>query len=205
MRARPTRQDVPWTPHFAHPFSQHLSVGRRTMNPIRPLHSAQAERSQTQSGAALLECLLALLPILLVGSLCLELARGYQLRHLLTLSLQEAARVAAVHQGDPREWQPVLERSLSRLFIPAGRFTHAHARHEASRRAFQTRFKLPLWRALQVASDSDTIHLRLVYLHRPMHEWLRILLQAFNPEQHGLIPLVVDYRVLRQHSLKGSP
>jgi hypothetical protein len=64
---------------------------------------------------------------------------------------------------------------------------------------------LPLWRALQVASDSDTIHLRLVYLHRPMQEWLRILLQALSQEQHGLIPLVVDFRVLRQHSLTGKP
>jgi hypothetical protein len=175
------------------------------MNPIRPFHSTHASCFQTQSGAALLECLLALLPILLVGSVCLELARGYQLRHLLTLSLQEAARVAAVHHGDPRKWQPVLARSLSRLFIPAGRFTHAHARHEAARQAFQTRFKLPLWRALQVASDSDTIHLRLVYLHRPMHEWIRVLLQALNQDQQGLIPLVVDYRVLRHHSLKGRP
>lgn len=175
------------------------------MNPIRPFHSTHASCFQKQNGAALLECLLALLPILLVGSVCLELARGYQLRHLLTLSLQEAARVAAVHHGDPREWQPVLERSLSRLFIPAGRFPHAHARHEAARQAFQTRFKLPLWRALQVASDSDTIHLRLVYMHRPMHEWIRVLLQALNQDQQGLIPLVVDYRVLRHHSLKGRP
>lgn len=173
------------------------------MNPIPPFFLLSADRFQTQKGAALLECVMTLLPILLVGSLCLELARGYQVRHLLTLSLQEAARVAAVHHAEPQKWQPVLKRSLSRLFIPAGRFNNAHLRQEAAQQAFQARFKLPLWQAFQVASDSDTIHLRLIFLHRPMQEWIRILLQALRQEKHGLIPIVVDYRVLRQHSLSG--
>jgi hypothetical protein len=173
------------------------------MNPTPSFSLVSNDRIQTQRGAALAECVLALLPILLVGSLCLELARGYQLRHLLTLSLQEAARVAAVHHAEPQSWQPVLKRSLSRLFIPPGRFNNAHMRQEAARRDFESRFKLPLWRAFQVASDADTIHLRLIYLHRPMQEWLRILLQELRQDKHGLIPIVVDYRVLRQHSLRG--
>jgi len=172
------------------------------MNPTSLFPFVSNDRVRTQLGAAMLECLLALLPILLIGSLCLELARGYQLRYLLILSLQEAARVAAVHHGEPQEWQPVLKRSLSRLLIPAGRFDPAHRRLEAARQDFETRFKLPLWRAFQVASDSDTIHLRLIYLHRPMQEWLRILLQELRQQKHGLIPIVVDYRVLRQHSLR---
>jgi hypothetical protein len=171
------------------------------MNPTPSFSRVSNKSVQTQQGAALLECMFALLPILLVGSLCLELARGYQVRHLVILSLQEAARVAAVHHADPQEWQPALKRSLSRLFIPAGRFANAHLRHEAARLDFESRFKLPLWRAFQVASDSDTIHLRLIYLYRPMQEWLRILLQKLRQEKHGLIPIVVDYRVLRQHSL----
>jgi hypothetical protein len=173
------------------------------MNPTPPFFLLSADRLHTQKGAAMFECVLALLPILLVGSFCLELARGYQLRHLLILSLQEAARVAAVHHAEPQSWQPVLKRSLSRLFIPSGRFANAHMRQEAARRDIESRFKLPLWRAFQVASDADTIHLRLIYLHRPMQEWLRILLQELHPEKHGLIPIVVDYRVLRHHSLRG--
>jgi hypothetical protein len=173
------------------------------MNPIRPFLSVSTNRVKTQQGAAMLECVLVLFPILLVGSLCLELARGYQLRHLLILSLQEAARVAAVHHGEPQIWQPVLKRSLSRLFIPPGRFANAQMRQEAARQDFQSRFKVPLWQAFQVASGPETIHLRLIYLHRPMQEWLRILLQELGQEKHGLIPIIVDYRVLRQHSLRG--
>ena len=173
------------------------------MNPITRFFLASTDRVQPQQGAAMLECVLALLPILLVGSLCLELARGYQLRQLLLLSLQEAARVAAVHHAEPQKWQPVLKRSLSRLFIPAGRFANAHMRQVAARQDFQSRFKVPLWQAYQVASDPETIHLRLIYLHRPMQEWLRILLQALRQEKHGLIPIIVDYRVLRQHSHRG--
>jgi hypothetical protein len=173
------------------------------MNPTPPLSLTSSDSVHTQQGAAILECVLAFLPILLVGSVCLELARGYQVRHLLILSLQEAARVAAVHHADPLEWQPVLKRSLSRLFIPAGRFAHAQKRQEASRRDFESRFKVPLWQAFQVESDSDTIHLRLIYRHRPMQEWIRILLQKLPQEKHGLIPIIVDYRVLRQHSLRG--
>lgn len=174
------------------------------MNPTPSFSLVSNNSVHTQKGAALLECVLALLPILLLGSLCLELARGYQVRHLLTLSLQEAARVAAVHHAEPQEWQPVLKRSLSRLFIPAGRFANTHMRQEAVRLDFESRFRLPLWQAFQVASDIDTIHLRLIYLHRPMQEWLRILLQELRQEKHGLIPIVVDYRVLRQRSLRGK-
>lgn len=169
------------------------------MNPTPPFFLLSVDRLQTQKGATLLECVLALLPILLLGSLCLELARGYQIRHLLILSIQEAARVAAVHHAEPQYWQPVLKRSLSRLFIPAGRFNNAKIRQEAAQQDFESRFKRPLWRAFQVASDSDTIHLRLIYLHRPLQEWLRILLQELHVEKHGLIPIVVDYRVLRQN------
>jgi hypothetical protein len=173
------------------------------MNPNLPFCLVFGNRVRTQQGASLLECVLALLPILIVGSVCLELARGYQLRQLLILALQDAARVAAVHHAEPQAWQPVLKRSLSRLFIPAGRFANAHMRQEAARQDFQSRFERPLWRAFQVASDPNTVHLRLIYLHRPMQEWLRILLQELGQEKHGLIPIVVDYRVLRQHSLGG--
>jgi hypothetical protein len=158
-----------------------------------------AKTAQRQSGAALVEAMLALLPILLIGSLCIELARGYQTRHLLILSMQETARVAAVQHADPQRWQPALKHSLARLFVPAGRFASPQARLEATRQAFQARFQLPLWRMQRISSTPDTIHLRLIYFYQPLQEWLRMLLQTFHIGEQGLIPIVVDYRVLRHY------
>jgi hypothetical protein len=172
-----------------------------------------------QRGAALAETLLALLPVLLLASLCIELARGYQVRHLLILSLQQAARVAAVHHAAPHAWQPVLREALSTLFAPAGQHASPQARRDVTCEAFKHAFHLPCWHAVALPSTPETIHLRLTYLHSPMQEWLRVLLQkivslrtAFEQtkgsqrplEQEawrlGLIPMVVEYRGFRHRS-----
>lgn len=172
-----------------------------------------------QRGAALAETLVTLLPILLLGSLCVELARGYQVRHLLILSLQKAARVAAVHHAAPHAWQPALSEALSTLFVPAGQYASPQARRDATCLTFKLTFSLPCWHAEALPSSPETIHLRLTYLHSPMQEWLRVLLQkivglstAFKqtagPQRPlereawrlGLIPMVVEYRVLRHRS-----
>lgn len=179
-------------------------------------HTSQIRK---QRGAALAETLIALLPILLLGSLCIELARGYQVRHLLILSLQRAARVAAVHHAAPHAWQPVLHEALSTLFVPAGHYASPQARRDATCEAFKHAFRLPCWHAVALPSTPETIHLRLTYLHSPMQEWLRILLQKIvglgasfegtarlqRPLEReawrlGLIPMVVEYRVLRHRS-----
>ena len=162
-------------------------------------YPCRVKTAQRQRGAALFEAMLALLPILLIGSLCIELARGYQIRHLLILSMQEAARVAAVQHADPQRWQPTFKHSLARLYIPAGRFASPQARLETTRQAFQARFHLPLWRVQRVSSAPDTIHLRLIYFYQPMQEWLRVLLQTLHIGEQGLIPIVVDYRVLKHN------
>jgi hypothetical protein len=173
-----------------------------------------------QHGAALAETLVALLPILLLGSVCVEFARGYQVRHLLILSLQEASRVAAVHHAAPHAWQPVLRDALSMLFVPAGHHASPHARRDATCLAFRQTFHLPCWHAVALTSTPETIHLRLTYLHRPMQEWLRVLLQniaslsaglehtagsqrALEQEawRLGLIPIVVEYQVLKHRSI----
>lgn len=175
-----------------------------------------------QRGAALAETLVVLLPILLLGSMCLELARGYQVRHLLILSLQQAARVAAVHQAAPHAWQPALREALSALFVPAGQYASPQARRDATCQAFKLAFSLPCWHAEALHSTPGTIHLRLTYLHSPMQEWLRVMLQKIvglsarleetaglqRPLEQaawrlGLIPIVVEYRVLRHRSTKG--
>lgn len=176
-----------------------------------------------QSGSALAETLLVLLPILLLGSLCVELARGYQLRHLLILSLQQAARVAAVHQAAPHAWQPALLDALSVIYVPAGRDTTPQKRRDAACQTIQQRFHLPCWHAVELASTPETIHLRLTYLHRPMQEWLRVMLQkiaglsaSLRPAEarlhsleeqawhQGLIPMVVEYQAFR-HRSTGTP
>lgn len=176
-------------------------------------------RMHKQIGTVFAEMLLVLLPTLLASSLCFELARGFQLRHQLTLSLQAAARVAAVHHAAPQAWQPALHDALSILFVPAGRYVSPQARRDASCQLFKQRFHLPCWQAVELASTHETIHLRLTYLHRPMQEWLRVTLQnvmrlstrlgqtgesqrslELQAWRLGLIPMVVEYRVLRHRS-----
>lgn len=183
---------------------------------IKLFRTAQIRK---QRGAALAETLIALLPILLLGSLCIELARGYQVRHLLILSLQKAARVAAVHHAAPHAWQPVLHEALSTLYVPAGHYASPQARRDATCEAFKHAFRLPCWQAVVLPSSPETIHLRLIYLHSPMQVWLRVLLQKIVdlsarrkktavPQRSlerearglGLIPIVVEYRVFRQRS-----
>jgi hypothetical protein len=172
-----------------------------------------------QRGAALAETLMALLPILLLASLCIELARGYQVRHLLILSLQQAARVAAVHHAAPQAWQPVLREALATLFAPDGQYASPQARRDATCEAFKQAFRMPCWHAVALPSPPETIHLRLTYLHSPIQDWLRVLLQkivglstAFEQTaglqcplereawRLGLIPMVVEYRVIRHRS-----
>lgn len=179
---------------------------------------------RTQHGAALAETLLALLPVVLLGGLCIELARGYQVRQLLTLALQEAGRVAAVHQADPQHWQKALDTSLSRLFVPAGRYPNSHIRRDKERADFKIKFSLPLWQAIQLNSTPETIHLKLTYLHQPWQGWLRKAIRTMHllPDharnarvqdrglpadlvrqawRQGLIPIVLEHRVLRHRSL----
>lgn len=182
--------------------------------------STRSRLMRGQVGASAIETLLALLPILFTGCLCIELARGYQVRHVLTLSLQDAARIAAVHQAASEKWQPALRRALSTLFVPAGRFASPHLRQDAASQSIKQRFGLPLWEATQLASTPDTIHLKMIYLYCPMQEWLRRMLQAiyrmkdgpgnrwgqeYPLEQRarlqGLIPIVIEYRVHRHRSL----
>jgi len=177
---------------------------------------------RNQRGAALAETLVVFLPILLLGSMSFELARGYQVRQLLILSLQQAARVAAVHHAAPHAWQPALREALSALFVPAGQYASPQARRDATCQAFKVAFSLPCWHAVALPSTPETIHLRLTYLHSPMQEWLRFLLQkivslsdrfeetAGPPHtlerlawRRGLIPMVVEYRVLRHRSTEG--
>jgi len=168
-----------------------------------------------QQGTAFAESLLALIPVLFVGSLGIELAHGYQVRHLLTLALHETARVAAVHHGNPKLWEPQLEQSLTRLYLPPGRFSSAAHRMEAERHHFRQRYGLPLWHTERIGAGVDTIHLKLTYLYRPMQAWLSVILRKLHVAapvwagssprsqsawRQGLIPIVVEYRVLRHRS-----
>lgn len=212
------------TPHSLCSITRAPTVRTHAFNPTTAAKSLKGNFLRTQGGAAILEALLALLPILLLGSLCIELARGYQVRHLLTLALHEAGRVAAVHQADPGTWQKALDQSLSRIFLPAGRFQNMHIRRDHERAQFKIKFSLPLWQAVELRSTPETIHLQLTYLYRPGQDWLQGILRMLHPHfphpqsqgiQHlgpqqslarqawhqGFIPIVVEHRVVRHRSL----
>lgn len=185
-----------------------MNTTRLSSTQTTRIHSPRVNR---HSGATFLETLLALIPVFVIGSIGIELARAYQIRHILTLGLHEAARVAAVREGDPLYWQPVLHQSLSRIFLPAGRFGSARIRLDAERQQFQKHFGRPLWQAERLHTAPETIHLHLTYLHRPLQAWLHVALAqcyAFaaprsnsplkrqSPWRQGLIPIVIEYRVL---------
>ncbi|MDN3987152.1 hypothetical protein [Zwartia vadi] len=211
------------TPHSLYSITRAPMRRTHTFNPNTEAKNLKGNFPHTQGGATILETLLALLPIILLGSLCIELARGYQVRHLLTLALHEAGRVAAVHQADPGIWQKALDQSLSRLFLPAGRFQNAHIRREHEHAQFKIKFSLPLWQAIELRSTPETIHLQLTYLYRPEQEWLQGILRTLkrhfpHPQSQGIqrleqqslsrqawrqgfIPIVVEHRVLRHRSL----
>ena len=173
-----------------------------------------------QNGAAMAETMLSLLPVLLVGSLAVEIARGYQTRHLLTLALHETARIAAVRHGNPKYWQPALQQALTRLFLPPGRFNNALERQEHERRRFQKKYGQPMWHAEITSTRMDTLHLKMTYLYQPTQPWLswtlgklhtatQIWTAADTPNQHawrqGLIPIFVEYRVIRHRSIASLP
>lgn len=184
----------------------------------------QAHPTPRQQGTGLVEAILLIIPVLLLGTLGVELARGYQVKQLMLLALQEAGRVAAVHQGNHAAWQPTLTRGLSRIYIPAGRYANPQARLKAERERFQQKFSLPLWQATVTSPSRDTLHLKLTYLHAPMQDWLRTTLGlivrasrrwqtgaagkpndfALRAWRQGLIPIVVEYKTLKHRSLSPS-
>jgi hypothetical protein len=183
-----------------------------------------------QGGATLIETTLGLLVVLFFAGLCLELMQAHQTRHLITLALQEAARVAAVTRANPEYWRPVLTRGLRPTYASKAA-QHQHARltqlHGLAPYSVEV---LPHARARQSqdhgavlnpphpGQPTDAVlHLRLTYLYVPKQPWLRAAIKAMGelstaPQgEHtrllksarvsGLIPIVVEYKVLMHTEL----
>jgi hypothetical protein len=183
-----------------------------------------------QGGATLIETTLGLLVVLFFAGLCLELMQAHQTRHLITLALQEAARVAAVTRANPEYWRPALIRGLRPTYASKAA-QHQHARSTQLHglapysvevmphaRARQSQYHGTVLNPPHPGQPTDAVlHLRLTYLYVPKQPWLRAAIKAMGelstaPQgEHtrllksarvsGLIPIVVEYKVLMHTEL----
>ena len=183
-----------------------------------------------QGGTALIETTLGLLVVLFFAGLCLELMQTHQTRHLISLALQEAARVAAVTRANPEHWRPVLIRGLRPTYASAAaqsqhaQITELHGLAPYSveilphARAWQIQGHSALLKPPQPGQPTDAVlHLRLTYLYVPKQPWLRTVLKVMGElsatprgghtrllktaRASGLIPIVVEYKVLMHSDL----
>lgn len=182
-----------------------------------------------QKGTALVETTLGLLVVLFIAGLCLEVAQVHQVRHLLSLALQEAARIAAVTRANPAHWRPVLARGV--------RLTYASRRSQTNHTQLTQRHGIEPFCAEIVSPPypgkastqgirthprrkhvTDTVlHLRLIYIYAPKQPWLAAAIKAIHrldtqPKRPacarlararaaGFIPVVVEHKVLMQSEL----
>jgi hypothetical protein len=183
-----------------------------------------------QEGTALIETTLGLLVVLFFVGLCLELMQTHQTRHLISLALQEAARVAAVTRANPTHWRPVLIQGLRPTYASVAaqsqhaRITGLHGLAPYSvevlphARARQIQGHGSLVKPPQPRQPTDAVlHLRLTYLYVPKQPWLRAAIKVMSAlsaaprgghmrllktaRSSGLIPIVVEYKVLMHSDL----
>ena len=183
-----------------------------------------------QGGATLIETTLGLLVVLFLSGLCLEMMQAHQTRHLVSLALQETARVAAVTRANPEHWRPALVRGLRPTYANKAA-QHQHARltqlhglapysvevlpHARTR---QTQGHGALLTRPNPGQPTDAVlHLRLTYLYVPKQPWLRAAIKMMSElsatpqgvhmrllkaaRASGLIPIVVEYKVLMHSDL----
>lgn len=185
---------------------------------------------RNQRGTALIEATLGLLTVLFLAGLCIEFAQAHQTRHLISLALQEAARVAAVNHANPAKWRPALIQGLRATYASkAAQEKHWKSTQRlglaphyvdilAPARARTAQHKLFTVKSRDSGQPPDEVlHMRLTYLYVPKQPWLssairsmsRIGSQTKTGDQHvlaqargaGLIPLVAEYKVLMQSDL----
>ena len=156
--------------------------------------------------------------------------QAHQTRHLVSLALQETARVAAVTRANPEHWRPALVRGLRPTYSNKAA-QHQHARltqlhglapysvevlpHARTR---QTQGHGALLTRPNPGQPTDAVlHLRLTYLYVPKQPWLRAAIKMMGElsatpqgvhmrllkaaRASGLIPIVVEYKVLMHSDL----
>ncbi|MFM7010036.1 MAG: TadE/TadG family type IV pilus assembly protein [Betaproteobacteria bacterium] len=183
-----------------------------------------------QRGTALIETTLTLLVVLFLTGLCVEFAQAHQTRHLISLALQEAARVAAVTHANPAKWRPALTKGLRAIYASE---TAQHQHGQLTGRAGLAPYYIEILAPARARTaqnrvftvkprysgqpTQDVLHLRLTYLYIPKQPWLgsaiRSMSRIGNPAQAGhpemgaqarragFIPLVAEYKVLMQTDL----
>jgi hypothetical protein len=170
-----------------------------------------------QRGASALEASLAIVPVLLVCLLGLELVHAHQSKQLVSLALQEAGRTASITAADRDKVNQTLAQALAPLFMPAGQYTSALARLEATIARYERLYALPLWQLELTELTGQGAHphsrramqLDLIYLHEPRLSWLRQALGqsarwlstqpdglAAKARQKGLVAMPLSRRVV---------
>jgi hypothetical protein len=170
-----------------------------------------------QRGASALEASFAMIPVCLACLLGVELVHAHQSKQLVSLALHEAGRQASVTAADPDQVERAFARALSPLFTPAGRHASPHKRQEATIARYAQLYGLPLWQLalndVEVGSlkspEYRSVQLDLIYLHEPLHAWLRQVLGqsarwlkakpfglAAHAQQQGLVAIRLSRRVM---------
>lgn len=170
-----------------------------------------------QRGATALEASLALVPVLLVCLLGVELVHAHQSKQLVSLALQEAGRKASISATYRDKVNQAFAQALVPLFVPAGQYTTALARLEATMARYERLYALPLWQLELTELNSQGAHphhhralqLDLVYLYEPRQSWLRQALKqsarwlgarpnglAAKAQQQGLLAIPLRRRVV---------
>ncbi len=185
---------------------------------------------RSQRGNVLSEATLGLLAVLFLAGLCIEFAQAHQTRHLISLALQEAARVAAVTHANPAKWRPALIQGLRATYASkAAQHRHGKSTQRAGlapyyvdivapdrARAAQNKVFIVKPRHSGQPPD-DILHLRLTYLYVPKQPWLSSVIRSLSrlgskaraghqqvlaqARRAGFIPLVAEYKVLMQSDL----
>jgi hypothetical protein len=185
---------------------------------------------RSQRGTALIEATLGLLTVLFLAGLCIEFAQAHQTRHLISLALQEAARVAAVTHANPAKWRPALTQGLRATYASkAAQHQHGQLTQRAGLAPYSVDILAPerastaqnkVFRVKPRHSGhppDDVLHLRLTYLYVPKQPWLSSAIRTMSrlgsnakagyqqvparARQAGFIPLVAEYKVLMQSDL----
>ena len=190
----------------------------------------QTQKIHKQRGTALIEATLGLLAVLFLAGLCIEFAQAHQTRHLISLALQEAARIAAVTHANPAKWRPALIQGLRATYISkAAQHQHGQSTQRAglapyyidilgpgSARAAQNKVFTAKPRH-SGQPTRDVLHLRLTYFYVPKQPWLGSAIRSASQlgaqakaepqdlraqaRRAGFIPLVTEYKVLMQSDL----
>ena len=180
-----------------------------------------------QRGTSALEASLAVIPVLLLCLMGLELVYAHQSKQLASLALQEAGRQASVTAADHPQVERAFALALSPLFTPAGQHANPQARQKATIERYRRLYDLPLWQ-LELSEvdvwdakphEYRAVQLDLLYLHEPVHSWVRKALQqsagwlsaspnglTVKAQQQGLVAMRMSRRVvIHASTLEHTP